>query len=114
MEEKNLYFIGCTSTLRIDSMIISKLNNGIGLCWREKSHNKKKIITHAEFQPYMFVQDMMTIKHHKVISAKDNSGRFQIKLNYQNGDYVNLEGEPLLKVTWTPNNPIYRRIRKFS
>ena len=36
-------------------MIISQLERGIGLRWREDGEGKSKIVDYSEFRPYMFV-----------------------------------------------------------
>ena len=93
-------------------MIINKLDDGIGLRWRnEKNEREEKTIPFSEFSPYLFVKKMAPIEH---VMLSDKWGKFRLELSYEEGDYYNLEGEELLKVTWNPSHPRYSyKLKKF-
>ena len=91
-------------------MIICKLNEGIGLRWREGIRTVSKIVPHSEFQPYMYadVQNKMT-GHPMSVRAKDNNGSFTINIDFDRTEEVNLNGDTLYKVTWRPNHSKYSK-----
>ena len=88
-------------------MIICETENGIGLSWRENNNVNYNEISHNEFRPYFFVKK----KNNLPLTAhiKDNLGKLQVNLTYEEGDYHNLQGQELVKVMWRPNNPKYAR-----
>ena len=63
-------------------MIICKTENGIGLRWREGDEIQSKIVSHSDFQPYMYAD-----KAHSALpftfKCKDNLGTFQIKVMFE-------------------------------
>ena len=89
-------------------MIICKTENGIGLRWREGDEIQSKIVSHSDFQPYMYAD-----KAHSALpftfKCKDNLGTFQIKVMFESTDEVNLNGDKLHKVTWQPKHPKYAK-----
>tara|TARA_Y100000015_G_C2396246_1_gene93021 strand:+ start:4951 stop:6651 length:1701 start_codon:yes stop_codon:yes gene_type:complete len=92
-------------------MIICKTENGIGLRWREGDEIQSKIVSHSDFQPYMYVLDdsIPVGADNFSFKCKDSHGSFNIKVNFCPTGEVSLEKRPLQKVTWTPNNPKYAK-----
>ena len=94
-------------------MIISQLERGIGLRWREDGEGKSKIVDYSEFRPYMFVDKDAIDKWKKsgspAIQGRDRNGSFSIRIECLDSDSVNLEGNSITRIHWTPNHPRYSR-----
>jgi len=94
-------------------MIISQLERGIGLRWREDGEGKSKIVDYSEFRPYMFVDKDVIDKWKKMgspnIQGRDRNGSFSIRIECADSDNVNLEGNPITRIYWTPNHPRYAK-----
>ena len=90
-------------------MIINEIKNGIGLVWRDESGNRiQETVSLREFKHYFFIKATST--RHTNLLVKDNNtkGKFKIDLNYELGDWVSLEGESLVKVSWGTKSPSLR------
>ncbi len=92
-------------------MIICKLTDGVGLRHREDDESINTRIPYSEFRPYLYIKKeaqmkLLSTQNHR-IRSRDRGGSFTIDLIFGNGDYVNLNGDKLVKVTWTPNHPKY-------
>ncbi len=95
-------------------MIISQLEKGIGLRWRdEEGEDETQILGFNEYRPYMYVNkntiDSWKKSGQPSIKCRDRSGNFIIKIKCLDSNYKNLEGEQLTKIWWSPNNPKYAR-----
>ena len=90
-------------------MIICKTENGIGLRLREGDEIQSKIVSHSDFQPYMYADKAHSALPHFTFKCKDNLGTFQIKVTFESTDEVNLNGDKLHKVTWQPKHPKYAK-----
>ena len=101
-------------------MIIDKLKEGIGLRWRDPKtlERESKEVSFHEFPPHFFVKKKHGWTEHgdrieyqdgqeKVMRFKDKWGNFNLDVKFQHGDYKNLEGDELVKVTWSPPRPSY-------
>ena len=101
-------------------MIIDKLKEGIGLRWRDPKtlERESKEGSFHEFPPHFFVKKKHGWTEHgdrieyqdgqeKVMRFKDKWGNFNLNVKFQHGDYKNLEGDELVKVTWSPPRPSY-------
>jgi len=92
-------------------MIINRLKEGIGLRWRNDFGSRQEcIVPFGEYQPYFYIKANEEQPTQLIIG--DKWGRFPVELSYHTGDYYNLNGEQLTKVTWTPNNS--NHIRKLK
>ena len=90
-------------------MIICNLEEGIGVRWRNTDGEiQSKVVSHSEFRPYFYV-DRGTVDRSISIPCKDNHGSFRLELSSERTEENNLYGEPLDKVTWTPNHPRYAK-----
>ena len=94
-------------------MIISQLEHGIGLRWREEGEDKSQIIKYAQYPPYMFVNkdtiDAWKKSGHPTIKCRDRNGPFTITIECADSNSINLEGEPITRIFWSPNHPRYAK-----
>tara|TARA_R110002012_G_scaffold274715_2_gene461069 strand:+ start:216 stop:1913 length:1698 start_codon:yes stop_codon:yes gene_type:complete len=96
-------------------MIISKVRNGVGIRYRSKDDRTEVItetISYKDFRPYMFIskKDKLSLQstNRTTISSRDKGGAFKIEMSFEvNDSFKNLEGQELVKLTWTPNHPKY-------
>lgn len=90
-------------------MIISRINEGIGIRTRnpETLEREEKTVSFKEFPPYFFIKKDSPYTEIENLMFKDRWGRFRLEINTEEGDYRNLEGEDLVKVTWNPARPSY-------
>jgi len=90
-------------------MIISRINDGIGIRTRnpETLEREEKVVSFKEFPPYFFIKKDSPYTEIENLMFKDKWGRFRLEINTEEGDYKNLEGEDLVKVTWNPSRPSY-------
>tara|TARA_B100000902_G_scaffold399625_1_gene471422 strand:- start:554 stop:2215 length:1662 start_codon:yes stop_codon:yes gene_type:complete len=90
-------------------MIISRINDGIGIRTRnpETLEREEKVVSFKEFPPYFFIKKDSPYTEIENLMFKDRWGRFRLEINTEEGDYKNLEGEDLVKVTWNPSRPSY-------
>ena len=81
----------------------------IGLRWRDQNNNRQeKEVEYNEAPPYFYIKQSEREIHR--VSFRDFGKSIGIDLVYDNsGDAVNLDGEPLKKVTWFPPKPGYMR-----
>lgn len=90
-------------------MIINEIKNGIGLVWRDENNNRlQETVSLKDFKHYFFIKATST--RHTNLLVKDNNtrGKFQVDLSYELGDWVSLEGESLVKVSWGTKSPSLR------
>lgn len=89
-------------------MIIANTTEGVLLRWRDENNKRmEKSVTFSEFSPYFFVAQSDIVNPSETTRIPLSEGyqgreRFFATLSYETGDWVNLQGETLLKVTWTP------------
>jgi len=90
-------------------MIICNVKDGIGIRGRNADGSIHcETISHSDFRPYMF-SGSSPINNQLNFSAKDSNGRFTIQVNFDLTKEMNIDGNKLYKVTWTPNNPRYAK-----
>ena len=88
-------------------MIIANTTEGVLLRWRDDNNERvEKTVTYQEFSPYFFIRasDVTNIEPVRIPMSEGFRGKekFIVTVSYEEGDWVNLEGERLLKVTWNP------------
>ncbi len=90
-------------------MIICKLDKGIGLRSRNPDtlEIEEREVSFNEFRPYFFVRKNDRNLSNEYFVIKDKWGNCRITITSEEGDYRNLDGEELVKVSWTPNHPRY-------
>ena len=94
-------------------MIISTVDkdNMIGLRWRDKDGLRvEKEVSYAEAPPYFFVKD--SDRKVRTMRVNERGSGFTVDVMYSEGDYVSLDNDKLLKVTWSPPKPWYGRTLK--
>ena len=89
-------------------MIINQTEKGVLVRHREDGEVVSKLHSFAEYKPRFFVEEK-TLPIYSM-RGRDNSGSFNIELDYQLTDYVSLEGKKLKEVTWTPPSPNHAKI----
>lgn len=97
-------------------MIIANTEHGIALRWRdEQGKREEKLVGFSDFSPYFFVKEDCPVVVDKVSSIQlheswgDRGSTFSLELRYEFGDWVNLDGDKLAKVTWYPSLPKYTK-----
>jgi DNA polymerase elongation subunit (family B) len=93
-------------------MIITAINkdNKFGLRWRHEDGTRAETeVTYQEFQPYFYVLQSNG-KRPRTAQIKERNHLITIKLEYEDDGAINLEGDELTKVTWTPPKPGHTRI----
>jgi len=97
-------------------MIIANTEHGIALRWRdEQGKREEKLIGFSDFSPYFFVKEDCPVVVDSVSSIQlyeswgDRGSTFPLELRYEFGDWVNLDGDKLAKVTWYPSLPKYTK-----
>jgi DNA polymerase elongation subunit (family B) len=94
-------------------MIIANTEEGILLRWRDEEENRKdRNISFSEFSPYFFIENRNHALKDKIVLQEGRSKPFFVNLFYEEGDWVNLDGQRLLKVTWTPYKTRYTKSGK--
>ena len=94
-------------------MIIANTEDGILLRWRDEEENRKdRNISFSEFSPYFFIENRNHALKDKIVLQERRSKPFFVNLFYEEGDWVNLDGQKLLKVTWTPYKTRYTKSGK--
>lgn len=90
-------------------MIINEIKNGIGLVWRDEMGNRiQETVSLREFKHYFFIKATSTRHTNLLVKDNNTNGKFKIDLNYELGDWVSLEGESLVKVSWGTKSPSLR------
>ena len=97
-------------------MIIANTEHGIALRWRdEQGKREEKLVGFSDFSPYFFVKEDCPVVVDGVSSIQlyeswgDRGSTFPLELRYEFGDWVNLDGDKLAKVTWYPSLPKYTK-----
>nr|MDB4346194.1 hypothetical protein [bacterium] len=101
-------------------MIITDTEQGIHLRWRDVEGVRcENTISHDDFSPYFFVRAVDVFspdqdnKLNEDIYLKEKWGgansHYKLVVSYTNGDWVNLDNEELVKVTWKPSHPRYMK-----
>jgi len=101
-------------------MIITDTEQGIHLRWRDVEGVRcENTISHDDFSPYFFVRAVDVFspdqdnKLNEDIYLKEKWGgansHYKLVVSYTNGDWVNLDNEELVKVTWQPKHPKYAK-----
>jgi DNA polymerase elongation subunit (family B) len=99
-------------------MIISKIDNGIGISKREEGEVKRKIISFNDFQPYFFAHSLglefMNDQLNTRLWIKDKHGGVNVQCWFEETNAKSLHGEDLVKVLWKPSRPEYtKKIAEF-
>ena len=101
-------------------MIISQASNGISLSWRdycpdtgEQNVRWSKYIKYEDFPPFFFIKDT-EYKPENFITTNRWGKSSVIEVSYEEGDYVNLEGEKLTKVLCKHPSQIPKVRKEFS
>ena len=86
-------------------MIISNTNNGIYFAWRnENKERESEMVTHSDYPPYFYVRQDAFKPERIVKNDKWNNSKVY-SLEYEEGDWLDLEGRNLTKVKCRhPNN----------
>ena len=90
-------------------MIIANTKEGIFLRWRdEEKEVVEEEIPYADFSPYFFIRsaDYADDNSTGLIPVKEGyRGKegIMVQLYFEQGDWKNLEGEQLTKITWSPS-----------
>ena len=94
-------------------MIISPTNEGICIRWREgegdKPHRRQEVLSHDDFQPYFYVKKQDANKQSAFVSNKWSKKTSPFEFTYEHDCALNLDGESLSKVYYTPNHPKHMR-----
>ena len=88
-------------------MIIANTKEGIHLRWRDENNERiAESISFNEFTPYFYIRADVygaDVSSKPIQVAESRKGqKTKVELTFSTGDYVNLEGVPLVKVTWSP------------
>ena len=89
-------------------MIIANTKDGIFLRWRDEEQKVvEEEIPYADFSPYFFVEasNIVNTDTETKVFLKEGyqqTEKFPVTITYERGDWVNLQGDSLVKVTWTP------------
>ena len=88
-------------------MIIANTKEGIHLRWRDENNERiAESISFNEFSPYFYIRADVygaDVSSKTIQVAESRKGqKTKVELTFSTGDYVNLEGVPLVKVTWSP------------
>ena len=93
-------------------MIITAIDkdNKFGLRWRDEDGIRAETeVTYNEFQPYFYVLKSDG-KRPKTAEIRERNNLIKLQLEYENDGAINLKGDELTKVTWTPPKPGHTRI----
>ena len=89
-------------------MIIDTVNDGILLRWRDENREiQSKKVDFQEFPPRFYIRAKEV--EMKEVRGRDNFGSFTLTPKYRKTDFVNLDGEKLKEVTWSPPNPAFAK-----
>ena len=101
-------------------MIISQASNGISLSWRdfdpdtgEQNVRWSNFIKYEDFPPFFFIKDT-DYKPENFITTSRWGKTSVVEVRYEEGDYVNLEGEKLTKVLCSHPSQIPKVRKEFS
>ena len=88
-------------------MIIANTKEGIHLRWRDENNERiAESISFNEFSPYFYIRADVygaDVSSKVIQVAESRKGqKTKVELTFSTGDYVNLEGVSLVKVTWSP------------
>ena len=93
-------------------MIIAAIDkdNKFALRWRDEDGIRAEMeVTYQEFQPYFYVLKSTDKRRPKTAEIRERNNLIKLKLEYENDGAVNLQGDELTKVTWTPPKPGHTR-----
>ena len=93
-------------------MIIANTEDGILLRWRDEEERQERRIPFSEFCPYFFIESSNIVLKDKIVLYEGRQKPFFVNLFYEEGDWFNLDGQKLLKVTWTPYRTRYTKSGK--
>ena len=93
-------------------MIIANTEDGILLRWRDEEERQERRIPFSEFWPYFFIESSNIVLKDKIVLYEGRQKPFFVNLFYEEGDWFNLDGQKLLKVTWTPSRTRYTKSGK--
>jgi len=94
-------------------MIISPMNDGICIRWREgegdRPQRRQEVLSHNDFQPYFYVKKQDATKQSALVSNKWSKKSSRFEFTYEHDCATNLEGDSLSKVYYSPNHPKHMR-----
>ena len=94
-------------------MIINHIDEGIGISKRVEGEVVREIIPFNDFKPYFYATsygvEYMNDQVNSRVWIKDRFGGVNVSILFEETDAKSLEGEELVKVTWTPSRPEYTR-----
>ena len=94
-------------------MIINHIDEGIGISKRVEGEVVREIIPFTDFKHYFYATsygvEYMNDQVNSRVWIKDRFGGVNVSILFEETDAKSLEGEELVKVTWTPSRPEYTR-----
>ncbi len=96
-------------------MIITNTKVGICLRWRDgEGKREEELISFQKFQPHFFVERnsrLVKLEGDTIFIKENHYGSknttFSMNIEYEQKDWVNLNGQELVKVTWYPSHSKY-------
>jgi DNA polymerase elongation subunit (family B) len=94
-------------------MIINHIDEGIATSKRIEGEIVRETISFNDFKPYFYATsfgvEYMNDQVNSMLWIKDRFGGVNVRILFEKTDAKSLEGEELVKVTWTPSRPEYTR-----
>jgi DNA polymerase elongation subunit (family B) len=94
-------------------MIINHIDEGIATSKRIEGEVVRETISFNDFKPYFYATsfgvEYMNDQVNSMLWIKDRFGGVNVRILFEKTDAKSLEGEELVKVTWTPSRPEYTR-----
>jgi len=94
-------------------MIINHIDEGIATSKRIEGEVVRETISFNDFKPYFYATsfgvEYMNDQVNTMLWIKDKFGGVNVRILFEKTDAKSLEGEELVKVTWTPSRPEYTR-----
>ena len=85
---------------------VSDKNNIIGIRYRdEKNKRVEKAVAFDDFKPYFYILATAKRPEEAVITHKYTKRKVKTKIHYELTNEKNLQGQELVKVTWSPSQP---------
>ena len=92
-------------------MIIDTTTKGILLRWRDEYKKvQTKEVSFDEFKPRFYIKDSEVEMNE--CKGRDAYGSFTLKPSYEKTDFVNLDGDRLKQVSWSPPKPHYAKLMR--
>jgi len=94
-------------------MIINHIDEGIGISKRIEGEVVRETIPFNDFKPYFYATsfgvEYMNDQVNSMLWIKDRFGGVNVRILFEETDAKSLEGEELVRVTWSPSRPEYTR-----